>query len=301
MKPIKWTSAVVFILAALSGCIRDVELDLSNKNREYVLNCILNTQKDTITAALTKTENITSNSKSFEVVKDAEITLFENGNSVGTFSFSDSGTYFLPYNPKPGTTYRLEANTGNEKIWGETTVPETVEASIEKLASSMEGYQVSFKDNRDEDNFYWITATGYERMLDTTQKDTTVFYLQKNIAGIIFSSFEYADDFNRYIGEHGDYKFEYDYYIRFSDSQLPDSIIRVKFRPMVGSSPEFFFLSTDYHLDKYMKSSLLLERMDLYAEDMPVIYSPQPVYSNIHGGTGILGSFNSVSKEFSGD
>ena len=65
---------------------------------------------------------------------------------------------------------------------------------------------------------------------------------------------------------------------------------------MVGSSSEIFFLSTDYHLDKYMKSSLLLEQMDINAEDMPIIYSPQPVYSNIHGGAGIFGSFYSVSK-----
>jgi hypothetical protein len=47
-----------------------------------------------------------------------------------------------------------------------------------------------------------------------------------------------------------------------------------------------------------MKSSLLLERMDLYAEDMPVIYSPQPVYSNIHGGTGILGLTPVFQKNF---
>jgi hypothetical protein len=290
MKQFHRTFALIFFLAALSGCIRDVELDLNNKNREYVLNCILNTQKDTITAALTITENITSDSKSFEVVKDAEIVLFENGNSVGSFSFSDSGTYFLPYNPKPGTTYRLEANTGNNKIWGETTVPKTVEASIEKLASSMEDYQVSFKDNSDEDNFYWISATGYEGASDNQYK---------NIACIILSNFEYADDFNRYISENGIFKFEYDYYLRLSGNQLSESPVQVLFRPQcIGSPIEVFFLSTDYHLDKYMKSSLLLERMDLFAEDMPVIYSPQPVYSNIHGGTGILGSFNSVSKEF---
>jgi hypothetical protein len=64
---------------------------------------------------------------------------------------------------------------------------------------------------------------------------------------------------------------------------------------------EVFLLSTDYHLDKYMKSGLLTERMEIYAEDMPFIYSPQPVYSNIHGGTGIFGSFNSVSKVFAKD
>ena len=299
MKPFIRTSTLIFFLAALSGCIRDVELDLKNTKQEYVLNCILNTRKDTITAGFTKTEFINSSSKSFELVKNAEIVLFENDKSVGSFSFSDSGTYYLPYNPKPETKYRLEANIGNKKIWGETTVPKTVEAVIEELASFIDGYQISFKDNRDEDNFYWIAAAGYEQMPDTTQKDTTVFYAQKNIAGIIFSSFEYADDFNRYIGEHGNYKFEYDYYIRFSDSPLPDGVIRIKFRPMVGSSPEVFFLSTDYHLDKYMKSSLLTERMETYAEDMPFIYAPFPIYSNIHGGTGIFGSFTSVSKEFS--
>ena len=64
---------------------------------------------------------------------------------------------------------------------------------------------------------------------------------------------------------------------------------------------EIFLLSTDYHLDKYMKSGLLTERMEIYAEDMPIIYAPFPIYSNIHGGTGIFGSFTSVSKEFSGE
>lgn len=154
MKPFHWTFALIFFLATLSGCIRDVELDLSNINREHVLNCILNTKKDTIIAALTKSGNITSDSKTFEVVKDAEIVLYEDENRVGSFSFSDSGTYFLKYKPKPGTTYRLEANTGNNKIWGETTILKVVEANIEKLTSWSEGYQVSFKDNSDEDNFY---------------------------------------------------------------------------------------------------------------------------------------------------
>ena len=286
------------IINTLSGCIQDVELDLSAKNHEYVLNCILNTQTDTITAVLTKTKNITDGSKSFESVKNAEIVLYENDERLGSFSFSGSDNYFLTHKPKPGSTYRLEAKIENNKIWGETIVPKTVKGNIEKLPSSMEGYQVYFEDNKDEDNFYWVSATGYEQMPDTTQKDTFVLHTQKNIAGIILSNFEYADDFNRYIGDHGIYKFEYDYYIRFSDSQLPDSIIHVKFRPFAGSSPEIFFLSTDYHLDKYMKSSLMMERMEIYAEDMPIIYAPVPIYSNIHGGTGIFGSFTSISKEF---
>lgn len=47
-----------------------------------------------------------------------------------------------------------------------------------------------------------------------------------------------------------------------------------------------------------MKSSILTERMEIFAEDMPIMYAPVPIYSNIHGGTGIFGSFTGISKEF---
>ena len=293
MKSKKQTFALIFILIVFSGCIRDVALDLDNTSREYVLNCILNTHQDTLTATLTKTENIASGSELFETVKDAEIVLFENGKNVGSFSYSDSNAYFLVYKPKPGKTYRLEVNIGNDKVWGETTIPKTVEANIEKLASSMEGYQVSIEDNKDEDNFYWITATGFEG----AQGNQT-----KNIACVIYSNFEYADDFNQRVYDDGIFRFEYEYYLRFNDLQLSEQITEIVFRPQCISYPiEVFLLSTDYHLDKYMKSSLLLLEMELFAEEMPVIYSPQPVYSNIHGGTGIFGSFNSVSKVFAKD
>lgn len=293
MNSIKQIPALAFILIVFSGCIRDVALDLNSSNREYVLNCILNTNQDTLTATLTKTENIASGSELIETVKDAEIVLFENGKNVGSFSYSDSNAYFLVYKPKPGKTYRLEANTGNDKVWGETNVPETPDATIEKLPSLMAGYQVSLNDNSHEDNFYWVTATGFEG----AQGNQT-----KNIACVIYSNFEYADDFNQRIYDNGIFRFEYEYYLRFNDLQLSEQITEFVFRPQCISYPEeVFILSTDYHLDKYMKSSLLLLEMELFAEEMPVIYSPQPMYSNIRGGTGIFGSFNSVSKVFAKD
>ncbi|HKL33570.1 MAG TPA: DUF4249 family protein, partial [Tangfeifania sp.] len=211
MKSKKQTFALIFILIVFSGCIRDVALDLDNTSREYVLNCILNTHQDTLTATLTKTENIASGSELFETVKDAEIVLFENGKNVGSFSYSDSNAYLLVYKPKPGKTYRLEVNIGNDKVWGETTIPKTVEAKIEKLASSMAGYQVSFEDNKDEENFYWLTVTGFEG----AQGNQT-----KNIACVIYSNFEYADDFNQRIYDNGIFRFEYEYYLRFNDLQL---------------------------------------------------------------------------------
>lgn len=298
MKPLKWIF-MFFSFAVFSACITDVELNTGNTSREYTLNCILNTGADTITATITKTKNIVSAGNSFEAVNDAEIILFENNIDTGKFLFHDSGKYYLLFNPKPGATYRLEAKIKNKVIWAETTVPDVVDVHFEKLASSMLGYQLSFKNKYNTDDFYWITATGYINTADTIRNDSVVFHLRKNIADALLSDFEYADDFNRYYNELGIYKFEYDYYMRLTGRHLPQEVIKVKFRPIVGASPELFFISADYHLDKYMKSSLLMRENDLYAEEMPISYSPFPVYSNINGGTGIFGSYTGVSKEFS--
>ena len=285
------------LLIFLSGCISDVTLTGNEDEPGLVLNGILTPSEDTVWVYLSWTKPVQS-ANTFSYETEAQVRLFEDGKSVGELSFSDSSTYILPYRVTPGKTYRIEAEAGRVNIWAETSVPRKLDATIDKLPSSTEGYQLTFSDNSNEDNFYWVGATRYEKLLDTTRLDTTVFYLKKDIAFAILTDFEYADDFNRYINNQGNYKFEYEYYIRFSDAQLAGKEVRVKFRPMGGSSPEVFLLSADYHLDKYMKSSLLLERMELYAEDMPVIFSPQTIYTNIHGGTGIFGSYYGVSKEF---
>jgi len=290
VKQTKWITVLVIILVSFWGCIRDVDLNIKNKNREYVLNCILNTSQDTITARLTQTRNINSE-EPFDAVKGAEITLLENDKNVGQFTSSGSSAYFLVYKPKPGTKYRMEAKIGNDDIWGETTVPKSVGASIEKAQPTnyLDPFVIRFYDSEGE-NYYWVSATGFEGALETRSR---------NIACSLYSNYAYTDDFNQRIASNGVYRFEYDYYIRFNDKEIPDSRVEIEFSPQCINYPkQVYLLSVDYHLDKYMKSSLLLERMDLYAEDMPVIYSPQPIYSNIHGGTGIFGSYVSVSKEF---
>ncbi|HKJ79079.1 MAG TPA: DUF4249 domain-containing protein [Prolixibacteraceae bacterium] len=287
----------LLLIFGLSECISDVAVNIENSPAEIIMNSILNPMNDTVFVSLSYTKSIDFE-QPFEAIENAKIELFTGEKSVGKFLYADSSRYYLPIPVKPGETYRIEAETGEKKVWAETTVPAQLNASAEKLSPSIEGYQFTFMDNPDENNYYWVTATGYERLLDTSYQDTLIFNFRNKIADIIFSDYRYADDFNRYISEFGRYKFEYRHYIRFSDNQLPDTLLQVRFRPMTGESPEIFIFSTDYHLDKYMKSSLLLERMELLAEDMPVIYSPQPVYSNVHGGTGIFGSFTSFSKAY---
>lgn len=294
MKPFYRTSVLIIFLAAFSGCIRDVALNETNWERQPVLNGILDAAKDTLIVHFSWSKPIQAE-QSFEDETEARIQLFEDGKSAGEFTWKDSSAYYLPFQISPGKTYKIEATAGGKTFWAETTVPHPVSATIEQ--ENPEGYGNNYMavltDNLEENNFYWISANGYEGANENRTK---------NIACLIYSNFEYADDFNRYISENGVFKFEYDYYLRFPDNQLPQNQIEILFRPQCISMPmEVFLLSADYHLDKYMKSSLLTERMVIYAEDMPFIYAPFPIYSNIHGGTGIFGSFTSVSKEFSRD
>ncbi len=273
------------------GCIRDVNISENNETREVVLNCILNTGKDTVVTWLSYSNPIQSSLK-FEAITNAAIQLFEEGKSVGEFIWADSSAYILPLSVQAGKKYRIETKINGERIWAETVVPLPVDATI-KIANPenpLKYYQISLTDNLDEKNYYWASASGFTGGGENHWKD---------IAGELFSDFEYADDFNQYISEDGVFKFEYDFYVRFTDLELPDSTVAVVIYPRGIDYPlEVFLLSTDYHLDKYIKSSLLLLDMELNAEDLPIIYSPFPVYSNIHGGVGIFGSTTSASKIF---
>jgi hypothetical protein len=277
----------------LFACIQDVIIKEGPENREIVLNCILDTQNDTVFVQLNYSKAIQSN-EPFEPLKDAQIQLFEENAKIGELIWTDSSTYILPFSVLPGKIYRIEAKTGNNLVWAETTVPKSIDATINKAISGFynNSFQILLNDNINESNFYWISATGFEGAQENQRK---------NIACELYSNFEYADDFNQRISQNSMYKFEYVYYIRFTESELPVGLTEVIFYPQCINNPvEVFMLSVDYHLDKYMKSSLLLHSMDLYGEDMPIIYSPFPMYSNINGGTGIFGSYNSVSEKFEG-
>lgn len=275
------------------GCISEVTFGDVFEASEVALNCILDTRKDTVFVQLSYSKPIQS-IELFDPIKDAQIQLFEGKTKMGAFVWLENkAVYALPLSVSPGKMYKIEAITGNNKVWAETTVPKAINATIENESSGLYNYysfRILLNDNTEEVNYYWISATGFEGIEGNRSK---------NIACALYSNFEYADDFNQTIYQNGNYKFEYEYYIRFTDNEISKDLTEVIFYPQCIDNPkEVFLISADYNLDKYMKSSLLLQSMDLYAEDMPIIYAPFPMYSNINGGTGIFGSYNSVSDKF---
>ena len=275
------------------SCVSEVDISFNEPKKETTLNCILTPDADTVTVWLSYTKPVLS-SAGFEPINKARLILYEQGNPVGQFKQTDSTAWVLPYKIKPGEKYKIEVTTNNTTVWAETTVPGKFNANITSLeiVTFRYDYQVSFLNNPK--SFYWISAKGYAHYKGEPTFDR---------APAFYSSCSYADDFNRYLETWAGYRYSYEDYIRIAGNTLQLDSINCQFVPVtidinLGSQRIFVF-SVDYHLDKYMKSSLLMEENDLWAEDVPIVYAPFPVYSNIHGGTGIFGSFTSVSKEFS--
>jgi hypothetical protein len=170
------------LMTAFLGCIREVDIGTGNQAPQIVLNCFLDTKEDTVTARLTYSSAIQSTAR-FDAITGAKIRLFSEGESVGEFMWIDSSAYLLPHSVAPGKTYRIEANVENKTVWAETTVPNSIDATIGKAipGNYLDPFQISLNDSEDEDNYYWISATGNEG-----PSENPVI----NIACVLYSNFE---------------------------------------------------------------------------------------------------------------
>lgn len=285
---------ILIVLIVLTSCISEVDVQLPQTERVVTLNCILRPESDTIITHMAYSRPLLS-IENFEGIKNEEVRLFEDGKLSGYFIKSDSTAWYLPFRVMPGKKYKVEVTNKEKLVWGETTIPKNIDVdiSIVEVVSYRFDYQISFTDNKNEDNFYWISAKGYSQYNGKP-------YLEH--APALYTNYSLADDFNRYVETFAGYQYMYEDYIRIADKMLPEESINCQFNPAsidINNGPqEIFVLSVDYNLDKYMKSSLLMEENDLWAEEVPIVYAPFAVYSNVHNGTGIVGSYNSYFKAF---
>jgi len=292
MKKVKYLFLSFFSIALL-GCVEDVNINLGEQNREVVLNSIITPDKDTVVAWLSLSQPVVSNEK-FEPVKNATIEFFEDEINIGKFVWKDSSQYVLPFTVSPNKKYRIEATVDGKTIWAETTLPKAIDKECEISIHGIHRreFQFHLQLQKTESNYFWLSATGYSGASDN---------LIKGIANSVSSDFEYADAFNRMPTEYYSYKFDYMFYMRFTNQFINKKDIDIYFAFETIRRPvEVILLSTDCHLDKYMKSSMKMSELEADAgeEGMFLGFAPFPIYTNIHGGTGIFGSFTSVSKEF---
>ena len=228
----------------------------------------------------------------------------EEGELLGVAEYQPADDAFVLWKPvKAEKTYRIEAQVaGKETVWGETRVPEEIvdcKAELwyerKEIGDPRWTANCHWKDCPDKKNYYWF---GSNSRRHGYQVDT----LQWNEVFLFESDSPLPDPFNRweFIGDQESQSF-FAHYIRVEDVGVNGKELDLLFCPLAGFSSScplkvmVAMMNVDRGLDAYLKSCI--ENKDHSqppTDEIPwTYYHPAQVYSNIHGGTGIVGSYSS--------
>ncbi len=295
---------IIFIgLVFLYGCVVDVDLELPLEN-SIVLNGLI-VPGDTISVSLHRS-GVSTDTAGFEIITDARVTLFENDEALGSLHYQGNGIYRAGNVAKELTVYKVVIETPEgEEAWAETFTPEAdFNANITTLNEtdsilSHRPFYLTFTDNPDCKNFYWICI-----FISMYEINTYTILSYRNLQYILYSSLAYADPFNvtyNYEGS-GEYCFEHERFILLDDNNFNGETITFDFWNSYDSWKQDSILvyNTDEHYSNYIKSKLISEKGGEYiADDMPPLnYVPSFLYSNVHNGMGILGSCTHYVKVY---
>lgn len=296
-------SKIYLFALLLAGCQSVVHLNGDGLEPLVVLNSVLEVGKDSTSVQISLTQPV-GDKPEWAKIQTATVTLFENGNPVGSASPAEPGYYVFKHMIKPSTTYRIEAEVPDyNKVWGETYTPgdlqETnIDIQFTNKGSGIYKVDLSWTDNTGENNYYWIGGrhSYYSPGLPNNSQDTTKLIREY----LFYSTSSLMDPFNRIGDELSDITTCYEYYIRVEDSGLDGQQIKLPYQTS-GSHDKFvtFMLSVDSHYDAWLKSSIQNKENYDMIEDLPLLYQPAYTHSNIHGGVGLVGSFINIEKSLS--
>ena len=301
---------IIFIVFGLWGCEEVISIDLGKEKPVLVLNCILVEGDDTVWVAVSQTRP-TRDTIAWKTFPEAEVQLFKNGALVGQAEWNGKDCFVLPCRVEAEQTYRVVAKVpGRGTVSGETTVPAKIkdykleiwqEACNEQVVKDCE-VKYHWQDLPDKVNHYWLTGfeSGYsaqkENELDSIVLVRDTMNWRQFV--LLFSESTLPDSFNRekWMNEAEDgYDSGYWNYIRV-EGTASDYNFDLSYTTLGG--PYFTaiasLINADYHSDSYWRSIIENEQMLWDISDKPWLFRPNEMYSNIKGGTGIVGSYSVV-------
>ena len=303
----------------LFDCQIDSEFEYMSSRDLLVVNGLLSPDS-IISISVTKAGTSPISREQFEVVEQAEVELFENGDFLGVAAYNSVlKRYILNYYPKPGESYSIAVNVSNyPELNASTNIPKTanitgcytlntnsyctgcrsIEANmyIEDLIQGstlwFTCYSVHYKEVRNED---------YTVSIDSTQTQRSSFaYLR--------SRSHLPDQFNA-IRDRGE--ISYQVYMRLeSNTYTPNSL-----ELDISNRGENYFYNYDeiQRLDEglglYMVAMASSDEFDHYLkgiiinnfndreliDDFPNPFAERvEIYSNIENGLGIFAGYNPV-------
>lgn len=304
---------------SMSACYKDIDLEKYRPEPTLVINCVAS--PDTIVMAkVSRTVFFTDHRQTDSNIADAEVGLTVNGRFVQTMEYDgESRMYLSGYRPQAGDTIKLEADCVVGNASGECYIPESVPIEDVQLTIrifddpdqiiwSPEGavygksyeatYHITFTDDPARRNYYFIRIEGSNGIAAETidySHDEVFLAQQPSIDGITTDTGIYGNEGRTFTDELFNGSsctlkiMEKAPLYAKEDRPMPRKIILYSL-----SEDYYHYLTGIFNTDEESVSGAL-ENMG-FSE-------PSPHYTNITGGTGIIGGvqsrFYQLNLEFS--
>ncbi|MDP2890862.1 MAG: DUF4249 domain-containing protein [Bacteroidota bacterium] len=277
----------IFILLILLFILFSCEKDLKTEiivTPKLCFNCVLDPDS-LIIGSLSLSQSISEN-KIFIKINNAVIELTKDGQLFGLMKNSGDGIYSLEQKPITGSKYNIKIMAeGYPELSASTIVPAKPEIS----------YQLGNPVTHGSGYNSFISYTIQKNIMDQVGKNRYWHYRLRsrqtptNIWGFVGGFYDVdspiIDDFNRVSDATDDLGFHYEYYLRINDIGMDGETLT--FNGTSYNNEINFFMDTDVHYDKYLKSTIKQKMND---GDNLLFNEPVQIYSNIENGLGIFGS-----------
>lgn len=247
-------------------------------------NCILNPDS-TIKAHLSLSRSI-SGINEFKKIDGAIIELKKDGKLLDYLKNESDGVYTFNEKPMEGCLYQINVQAQGYKYLNATTrIPNKPKVTFVKSVPILEPghglaevytYSVTYAiSDRSFINRYWYYKIS---------KFADIWHFYGGYGG---TDSPFFDNFNKVIDPTYKNGYFYEYYLRINDSGFEDQSFSFQDTHYSSHIIVSFFMDTDEHYDKYLKSTIKQRMND---GDNLLFNEPVQIYSNIENGLGIFGS-----------
>lgn len=309
-----YTSVLILFVIACSSCYKEIDLEKYRPIPRIVINTAI-AADSLITANITRTWFFTDTENNPEIyLPDAKVDLYINDVYVERMTWesyesgSSGGCFVSAVIARKGDKIKIVADDKNYgTAWAEEIIPHPIQIEEALINTSLKSdnnviisYQITFKDIPDERNYYLIQINGvpgaygydYWTLLAIDYSFDPVLSRNESIV-------------NNSLGYDG---LEHSFGCLFTDELIEGKKYTLKMKETIplnyleyseSSSKRIISL---YNLsESYYQYLLSLQRLNGsdFSKDLAVIGFAEPlrIYSNVRGGTGILGTSQHDSRD----
>ena len=293
---------VVILLALFSSCTKQVDYLLEDSASIPIIQSIMSPDR-LITVYVAQSVGALDNS--FKFIADATVLLYSEDVFVDTLKLNSDNKYYSKVYPIAGKRYKIVVETPDGKmLWGETTIPSKPIACNPVVTPNLIYFdqiwfgklELQINDTSPKPNYYELLIFEFDSVHEYKYTQTSSFYemdkavINEGDWGFYPPTIFFSDElFNgtKYdfycIGGAGGY-------VKYT----PDSIVccEHEYTSLRNTSYSYYKYRKSYTRHAYNSGMQSDGLLNLISTGNPV-----DMYSNVHGGLGVIVSYNQIVEK----